>query len=650
MFNELPTDINSLTLIQGSDSGNKTVKFSHFLKFSDLTSLDIQGLQLKKQDNLNTLICVIDTTLPLLKYVNFERVQLIHSNDRFVMKEGAFESEPTLNLQKGYSHPLSFVKEKNSEILPYEKYVKTLKNYFPLFKDFHGLTLIRIVDCDLNQIYWEMFDGLFNLKYLILEKNNLKLIPDFAFYGSRNLRSLSLAWNNLLNIQIANLAGLLELEYLDLSHNNFSQLSELSLPPFPKLKLANFGHNPISIVHPNTFEVLNTTDSLILGSKETQLSLTTYSFSGLKLLQKLIINNVVITSIKKEVFVGMPNLLELVLTGQISNIEYDAFIEIFNLEKLSMSNCGISGLSVDSFMGLNSLKLLDLSHNNLEYLPFGIFDVLPQLRELYLNDNKFSKLIKGIFMNEHIRLIRLNNNPWHCSCEMSAWKPMIINRIKQKTIKVCDRTNDKGASCDLNQIGFINKYVYENKVAPKCKTPKKFENWNIFHVLRTQLICPDFISRLKMHYFNMSGNKTNNHNYITPKEVILKKINNTERTFAKKSPNSQLIIFENSNKTIGESNLNKNELYTQKQNNYSKKFNVKLLKYLNSELEHNNEIRNIDPNNQLNNLWMKTASSLQDNYISNSNFVNSAPKQLRRKRYRKRIQTSNPNRVDISIN
>ncbi|XP_022914923.1 toll-like receptor 13 [Onthophagus taurus] len=497
LLRKVQKDVNALTLIQGSDSGNKTLKASDLVQFQDLLVLELQGVKLKEQQNASNFVYEVDASLTWLEYLNLERVTLKNSLRSFRVFDK--DEEVTVEYVKKFlpnSKPIAFVKKgPPTEILPYKEYVEQMKNNFASFKGFESLVLLRISDCDLNTLYWEIFEGLSKLEYLILDRNHLKFIPDFAFYGAPKLKSLSLAHNYLLNIQLTHLAGLLELEYLDLSHNNFSELSELSLPPFPKLKLANFGDNPVTVIFPNTFEVLNTTDSIILGSEETPLSLLTNSFVGLKLLKKLTIRNLKIKVLQKEILVGMPSLKEFILTGDIPKIDFDAFMEVNNLEKLIMNQCNISRLSVDTFMGLNRLKILDLSKNNIDFIPPGLFDILPNLRELYLSNNHLKEVSKGIFPNT-LRLIRLDNNPWQCSCDMSDWKPMIINRIKRKIAKICNQEFDKGISCGKD-TSFTYTYIFEPKVAPKCASPPEYINHSVFHVMRKQFKCSAYKPKLR---------------------------------------------------------------------------------------------------------------------------------------------------------
>lgn len=527
--------------MQGFDSGNKTIKFSSFQQFPSLTMLTLKGAH-PINSNASQLICEIDKELAL-KYLDFDRILLKNVKTQIQILNEETNKLTFEYVQKFYpnAHPLTLIRKGNPEkIVPYSQYKEQGNNELtPLFNGFEELILLRIYECGLNQIHWQMFEGLHNLVYLILEKNNLRFIPDFAFYGVPNLNTLSLAQNNLLNIQIADLAGLLELEFLDLSHNNFSQLSELSLPPFPKLKLANFADNPISVVFPNTFEVMNTTESIVLGSEDTLLSLLTNSFVGLKQLKKLTLRNLKITILKREILTGIPNLQELILSGNIPELEFDAFVEVKMVEKLILAKCNICNVSMDAFLGLDKLKILDLSKNQLEYLPLGVFDDLTNLQELYLSNNKLQTLPKGIFSYVHPKLIRMNNNPWHCSCEMSHWKPIIVNRIKQKVIKPCDFALDKGVGCSRLQT-HVYKYVYENKVSPRCSTPKKFSNWSIFHAMRKGLKCAAFKPKFKKNskLYKQKTHSEIHHETITEKQSKLK-------TKLEENQNNKITLFSN---------------------------------------------------------------------------------------------------------
>lgn len=563
LIEQLPKDLEGLTIIQGYDSGNKTIKFQDLDIFSDLFMLTLKGAH-PLNSNLSKLICDIDKILKL-KYLELEKVLLKSS---VKLSNGNEIDKVTFEYVRSFdtnAHPLTLVRKGiQDKILPYKQFKEQEDDErMPVFVGFDSLILLRISGCNLNRIEWQMFEGLQNLLYLILEDNHLKLIPDFAFYGVPNIKTLSLAKNQLLNLQITDLAGLLELEYLDLSYNNFSQLSELSLPPFPKLKLANFRNNPITVVFPNTFEVLNTTESIILGSEDTLLSLLTDSFTGLNNLRKLVLNNLKISIFKREILTGITNLKELILTGSIPELEYDAFVEVNMIEKLVLKNCNIQTISMDAFLGLSKLKILDLSKNLLEYLAPGIFDDLVSLQELYLNNNKFTKLPKDIFNLIHPKLLRLNDNPWHCTCDMSTWKPMIVNRIKQKTFKKkCEHDFDKGLSCKSQT--HIYKYTYENRVAPRCSTPRRYKNWSVFHSMRKGLKCPQFKPKYKKSVKPIT--KVNDQKKVNEENNRKEKVEYKMRTNKYdifKQTNAKALRFSNDYNTIKSNHLKSSSLANQ---------------------------------------------------------------------------------------
>ncbi|XP_031832964.1 uncharacterized protein LOC116427124 isoform X2 [Nomia melanderi] len=491
LLEKLPSDIQIFTILEsGVGDFEILLQSTTFQRFTDLISLDIQGIDYDAsgQKNLNNehrkqggIILSIDSLYPLglnLLYLNLERVKLTslsptkRNKANLVIKPmNTIVDEENRNKQLlNTGHRLIFLSQQNSddsndkEILPYDIYKQEMEGYretVGLFTDLGSLTHLRVYDCALQDISWHMFDGLNSLVHLSLEKNNLKFIPEFCFYGTPNLKVLSLASNQLLTLKSVDLAGLLMLENLDLRGNNLTFLSELSLPPFPMLKVADFRENPLDSVFPSTFEIMNTTVKLYLGGEYSKLYLQKNSFLGLHQLEILHLYNLEILVLERFVFQGMPELLELKARGNISSIEFDAFVDLIKLLDLDLSYCHIRKISMDAFYGLENVKRIDLSNNELEFIPPGLFGIQQQkeLKEIILSKNKlitlpldFFKMLRNLNKQQQLTTIRLDGNPWDCTCSMTTWNPQLVNRLRE--------------------------------TAPRCSTPKRLRNWGVFYALR----------------------------------------------------------------------------------------------------------------------------------------------------------------------
>ncbi|XP_024876340.1 carboxypeptidase N subunit 2-like [Temnothorax curvispinosus] len=490
---KLPSDIQVLTLLEsGSGDVDILLQATTFQRFTELISLDIQGIDYSdlstKETNNRTdkggIILASDAMYPLgstLLYLNLERVKLSNLNlpnkdkANLVIKpvnsqetETADENQvPVSNTSQHKGHRLIFLSQQNKEdkeILPYDLYKQELEGYrenVELFAALGVLTHLRVNDCALKDISWHMFDGLNSLLYLSLERNSLKFIPEFCFYGTPNLRLLSLASNELLTLKSVDLAGLLMLEHLDLRQNNLTFLSELSFPPFPALVSADFTDNPLDSIFPSTFEIMNTTIKLYLGGMASKLKLQKNSLLGLRQAEILHLYNLEIPILERFILQGLPSLTHLKMRGNISSIDFDAFVDLANLLDLDLSHCHIQRISMDAFYGLEQVKRIDLSNNDLEFIPPGLFTAQQQkeLREIILTSNKLTSLPLEFFRNlrlpnkqTHVQNIRLDGNPWDCTCVMVSWNPNLVNRNKE--------------------------------TAPRCSTPKRLQNWGIFYALR----------------------------------------------------------------------------------------------------------------------------------------------------------------------
>ncbi|KAE9528704.1 hypothetical protein AGLY_012279 [Aphis glycines] len=508
-LNYLPLDTEALILFQTTDSDNIIIEDD--IKLPQLISFEIHG------NNNPTRIYITDSMFKYMdniKYLNIQSVSLdkltLESNEPIPIidtnvykKENSYtfnELSPVLskylhkehnNNSKKKKNRLVFLQSEDIDIVPYETYKKTKRraksnSLFLFNKD---LLFLRISNCGLKDLSWDLFNGLDSLETLILDNNIIESIPDFSFYGARELKSLSLANNKIKHLQTTSLAGLLDLNYLNLKNNSITVLSETTFPPLPQLKVADLSNNPIEMVYPYTFEVLNATIELALGTNNTQLHLNQNAFIGLDSLQKLNLIGVNVTILERLFMIGLPSLIELKIKGYVQHIAYDAFAEIPNIRHLTISNCSIQSVSMDTFYGVYNLEHIDLSYNQLQGLPPGLFDQQLSLKELILNNNQLIDLPDDIFKTlPNLKLMRLDMNSLHCTCRMKLWDISLMTKnTKEINKRICEwKHSKKGYTCTMKST---TAYIYNKKLEPICSSPTKLKGKIVSYALRKYLNC-----------------------------------------------------------------------------------------------------------------------------------------------------------------
>lgn len=188
-------------------------------------------------------------------------------------------------------------------------------------------------------------------------------------------------------------------------------------------------------IHFSTFEIMNTTIRLYLGGTMSKLRLQKNSLLGLRQAEILHLYNLEIPVLERFILQGLPALTHLKMRGNVTNIEFDTFVDLANLLDLDLSHCHIRRISLDAFYGLEKVRRIDLSRNDLESIPPGLFVVQQQreLKEIILTGNKLTSLPLDFFKslrlpNKQIQIqnIRLDDNPWDCSCIMINWNPQLV--------------------------------------------------------------------------------------------------------------------------------------------------------------------------------------------------------------------------------
>uniref|UniRef100_A0A0K8UFK7 Insulin-like growth factor-binding protein complex acid labile subunit n=1 Tax=Bactrocera latifrons TaxID=174628 RepID=A0A0K8UFK7_BACLA len=260
------------------------------------------------------------------------------------------------------------------------------KNCFPKLYELHT---IDISYNNISLIANGVFQTLFSLRFLNLSHNSLTEIKSSAFGTLPTLLDMNLSHNKLISIVRGALAKLTSLRFLDLSHNKLEKLFQIPI----SLNELNLESNLLTGIPAGTWPVMNSLLFLNLNDNQIGDSLSAQSFTGLLVLQRLLLNRNGITVPPIECLAGMSTLQYLHLEqNNITTLDKSAFGKLPVLFELNLQANGVQEISKRSFEGLLQLLTLNLSSNAIKSIPMDAFIGLPSLRKLDLSFNQISKL------------------------------------------------------------------------------------------------------------------------------------------------------------------------------------------------------------------------------------------------------------------
>ncbi|KAM0733762.1 Slit-like protein 3 protein [Formica fusca] len=409
------------------------------------------------------------------------------------------------------------------------------------FARFDGwLSRLELRDCDIETIEYRAFIDLYNLNYLSLHSNQLKLVTSEALEGLTNLRHLDLSRNHIYRINNEVFDILPQLYTLDVSENNMNCFGvehmarkaphlyslKVSGNPWTCLcgsKLASFldsrriPYNRETLfdtgddcyatgmpVTPSTTAVITskstTTEppSIGLYDERIQGSCTRIPDSAkpryrcvggnLSLLKSLPYEAVAIEFLDGHLphlpagsLYQFSKLQELVIRNcGLKTIEPGAFRGLDSLEQLTIQNNTLTSIEAECF-NIERLERLDLRGNLIRYIAPGAFHHLPRLVYLNLEGNDLQCIFTSDLQSmQHLHVVEFAGNPlkWRCRVDLEQF-------LETRKIKFVRVEN----SCEGKKI--MRNLLYQNQTAealkcpPGCSTANKIDQRKSFTLFVT---------------------------------------------------------------------------------------------------------------------------------------------------------------------
>ena len=306
-------------------------------------------------------------------------------------------------------------------------------NFVPqgLGKIFPNIIVLCVVDSSLQEIRKESISQFPKISHLYLKKNKLQYLPVDLFEGTLDLKYILLQENDIKYVSHEALTPLTKLIVTVFKPNpcinvDFNKLIEPS--QITETLRTNCSHNTLDIQcefdsTTKHCKVLNLTVEIPASVIKNIVTIDDGKMSQSSgLIEKLLIFKQNVQFLPSNLAEKLPNLTEItieksklleitqesftnlklltsikIVGNNLRTISEHSFDDNVNLQKLNLTSNRIKAIANNTFSSLINLEVLDLSHNRLTSVDTVNFAVLVSMQVLKLNDNKLRDLKSGLF-------------------------------------------------------------------------------------------------------------------------------------------------------------------------------------------------------------------------------------------------------------
>lgn len=331
----------------------------------------------------------------------------------------------------------------------------------------------------INIIESNVFEGLYNLEYIDLSKNEIsRRIDNNLFANLMRLKYLNISHNFIEDIPRSTFIDLISLEILDVSHNELRVIPFQVFAPMKNLQYLDISYNKI-VTFLDYFFHPNKQLKVLFLNNNSLVKITSNALVNLKELENLDISNNNLDYLPKSVFDNFEKLQELNLgNNQFQNISQDVFKNLKNLTLLNMSGNRLKLLPPMLFQYNENIKTIYLDHTELTVIQNTNFKGLSTLQQLIIRNNKFLREIESFVFQDTLAItyldissnalvtlpqslqqldrlkeLKMSNNPWSCDCRMAWFASWVEKRVDIKySERSCSHTYPDDMITILNHM------------------------------------------------------------------------------------------------------------------------------------------------------------------------------------------------------
>nr|XP_012594310.1 leucine-rich repeat-containing G-protein coupled receptor 5 isoform X3 [Microcebus murinus] len=280
------------------------------------------------------------------------------------------------------------------------------------FAGLYSLKVLMLQNNQLRQVPTEALQNLRSLQSLRLDANHISYVPPSCFSGLHSLRHLWLDDNALTEIPVQAFRSLSALQAMTLALNKIHHIPDYAFGNLSSLVVLHLHNNRIHSLGKKCFDGLHSLETLDLNYNNLDEFPT--AIRTLSNLKELGFHSNNIRSIPEKAFVGNPSLITihfydnpiqfvgrsafqhlpelrtLTLNGASQITEFPDLTGTANLESLTLTGAQISSLPQTVCDQLPNLQVLDLSYNLLEDLPS--FSVCQKIQKIDLRHNEIYEI------------------------------------------------------------------------------------------------------------------------------------------------------------------------------------------------------------------------------------------------------------------